>query len=197
MLRRVLAGGCLVGAAATGLQVLRPPAPPTVEVLVATAPVAAGAVLGAADVEVARVPVAARQPGALTDVAAAVGRRSASSLAAGEALTATRLVPRTRVEGLEPGSVALHVALADPAAADVLAPGLDVSVFPGPGGPVLARDASVLSVDPMAADGGGLGGGGPRRGVLLALPSGSAERVLAGHGGTDGSVTVTVVARAG
>jgi pilus assembly protein CpaB len=197
VLRRVLAGGCLVGAVATGLQVLRPPAPPTVEVLVAAGPVAAGAVLGPADLEVARVPVAARQPGALSDVGVAVGRRSASALAAGEALTATRLVPRTRAEGLAPGSVALHVGLADAAAADVLAPGLEVSVFPGPGGPVLARDASVLSVDPAVVDGTGLGGGGPPRGVLLELPAGSAERVLAGHGGTDGTVTVSVVARGG
>jgi hypothetical protein len=197
VVRRVLAGGCLVAAAATGLQVLRPPAPPTVEVLVAASPLAAGTVLGPADVEVVRVPVVGRQPGALSDVAAAVGRRSASALADGEALTTTRLVPRTPAEGLAPGSVALHVGLADALAADVLAPGMEVSVFPGPGGTVLARDASVLSVDPLVTDTSGLGGVGPPRGVLLELPAGSAERVLAGHGGTDGTVTVTVVARGG
>jgi hypothetical protein len=157
--------------------------------------VAAGTVLAPDDVRPVRVPVTASQPGALTDVAAAVGRRSASALAAGEAVTATRLVPRTRAEGLGPGAVALHVGLADAAAADVLAPGMEVSVFPAPGGQVLARDASVLSVDPVVPDASGLGGGGPPRGVLLELPAGSAERVLAGHGGTDGAVTVTVVAR--
>ncbi|QIM21755.1 hypothetical protein G7075_12505 [Phycicoccus sp. HDW14] len=198
VLRRVLAAGCLAGAATTGLHVLRPPPAPTVDVVVAAVPVEAGAVLRPGDVEVVRVVLAARQPGALADAAAAVGRRSASALAAGEALTTTRLVPRTRIEGLAAGAVALHVGLADAAAADVLAPGLEVSVFPGPGGPVLARDATVLAVDPPPAAGvTGLGGGGPPRGVLLELPAGSAERVLAGHGGTDGSVTVTVVARGG
>ncbi|MBM6402138.1 SAF domain-containing protein [Phycicoccus sonneratiae] len=198
VLRRVLSAGCLVAAAATGLQLVRPPPPPTVEVLVAATDVPAGAVLGAPDLQVVRVPVAARQPGALTAVGAAAGRRSASALAAGEAVTRTRLVPRTPAEGLTAGSVALHVGLADPAAADVLAAGQPVSVFPAVGGPLLARDATVLAVDPPApSDLGSLGGGGPPRGVLLELPAGSAERVLAGHGGTDGTVSVTVVARAG
>ncbi|MGG5261082.1 SAF domain-containing protein [Phycicoccus avicenniae] len=197
VLRRVVAALCLAGAAVAGLQVVRPPPPPTAEVLVASGPVPAGAVLTAADVEVVRVPVVARQPGALDAVGSAVGRRSASSLAAGEAVTRTRLVPRTAAEGLAAGSVALHVGLADPAAADVLAPGQQVAVFPAPGGPVLARDATVLAVDPPGGASVVDIGGGPPRGVLLALPSGSAERVLAGHGGTDGGVSVTVVARGG
>lgn len=198
VLRRVLAALCLAGATASVLQVVRPPPPPTVAVLVAATPVAGGAVLGPSDVELVRVPVSARQPGALSAVAAAVGRRSGSALAPGEALTVTRLVPRSAAEGLARGTVALHVGLADPAAGDVLAPGQEVAVFPAPGGPVLARDATVLSVDAAPPTGVvDIGGSARGRGVLLGLPAASAERVLAGHGGTDGTVTVTVVARGG
>ncbi len=199
VLRRVAAAACLAGAAVAGLQVVRPPPEPTVEVVVAAARVEPGSVLRADDLVLTRVPESGRQPGALTATADAVGRRSGTALAAGEAVTATRLVPRSRAEGLPAGDVALHVGLADPAAADVLTPGQRVSVFPGPGGVALARDAVVLAVDPpergSVTDLTALSG--PGRGVLLRLPEASAERVLAGHGGTDGTVLVAVVAAPG
>ncbi len=199
MLRRLAAAACLAGAVTAGLHTLRPPPEPTTQVVVAAASVRAGSVLRAEDLALVRVPAPARQPGALVETTEAVGRRTGTALAPGEALTATRLVPRSRAEGLPAGRAALHVGLADPAAADVLAPGQRVAVFPALGGEALARDAEVLAVDPpgrhSVAD---LGAGpGAARGVLLSLPEDSAERVLAGHGGTDGGVVVTVVAVAG
>ncbi|WP_051750556.1 SAF domain-containing protein [Phycicoccus jejuensis] len=199
VLRRVLAAACLAGAVLAVLHVVRPPPPPTVPVLVAAREVAAGSVLRANDVTSIRVPVAARQPGALTDVGAVTGRRVAAALAAGEAVTATRLVPRGVTEGLPSGRVALHVALADPGSAGLLTPGGVVAVHPGPGGPVLARDAVVLSVDPPPDEVGlGAGPAPPTApGAVLSLTPGAADRVLTGHGGTDGLVTVTLLATGG
>ncbi len=194
VLRRVAAAGCVGGAVLAGLAVVRPPPAPTVSVVVAARAVPAGGVLGPADLTTARVPLPARQPGAVVDTAALVGRRVGAALAPGEALTATRVVPRTVAEGLRPGHVVLHVGLADPASADVLAAGQPVAVYPAAGGEALARDGTVLVVDPPpAVEALDLGGAGPVRGVVLDLPSASAARVLAGHGGLEGPVLVNVV----
>ncbi|GGL34584.1 SAF domain-containing protein [Phycicoccus endophyticus] len=197
--RRLLAAACLGGAVLAGLHTLRPPEPPMVEVVVAARAVPAGSVLTAGDLAVRSVPSTARQPAALARPRPALGRRLDAALAPGEALTRARLVPRTPAEGLPAGHVALHVTLADPAAAEVLAPGQPVAVYPATGGAALARDGVVLAVDPPADEVALAltGGGSAARGVVLELPDGSAERVLAGHGGLDGSVSVSVTARGG
>ncbi|QKE82536.1 SAF domain-containing protein [Arthrobacter sp. NEB 688] len=198
VLRRVLAAACLAGAVLAALHVVRPPPPPTTSVLVATRDVPAGSVLVAGDVTSAPVPVAAQQPGALTAVDTVAGRRTAGALAAGEAVTRTRLVPRSVTEGLPAGRVALHVVLADPGAAGLLVPGGVVAVHPGPGGPVLARDAVVLSLDPAPPPTAfGAEPSAPTPGAVLSLTPEAADRVLVGHGGTDGLVTVTLLATPG
>jgi SAF domain len=197
VIRRVLVGTCLAGAVWLVVLEVRPPPPPAVRVVTAAAPVEAGAVLAARDLTTSDLPVVAVQPGALTSVDDAVGRTTASALAAGETLTRTRLAPRSPAEGLRAGEVALHVVLADPSAADVLYPGQDVLVFPTTGGPALARGGAVLATDPPLRESvPGLGAGGTR-GVLLALPAGEAEAVLAGHGGLEGPVVVNLVATGG
>ncbi len=197
MVRRVLAGTCLAGAAWLVVLEVRPPPLPVVRVVTAAAAVDAGTVLTTGDLTTSGLPAAAVQPGALTSVDVAVGRRTASALAAGETLTRTRLAPRSPAEGLGAGEVALHVVLADPAAADVVHPGQDVLVFPASGGPALARSGAVLATDPPPRESvPGLGASGTR-GVLLALPAGEAEAVLAGHGGLEGPVVVNLVAADG
>lgn len=194
MLRRVLAAACLAAAATTTVGLVRPPPPPTTAVVVAARGVPAGTVLGAADVTVAELPRAASPPGVVTEVADAVGRRVGSGLAAGEALTRTRLVPRSPDEGMPAGLVALHVSLADPVAAGLAAPGTRVRVYAATGGAALSRTATVLAVDPPPeSDLVGLGGGDPGRGLVLALPPADAERVLAGHGALEGPPLVNVV----
>jgi hypothetical protein len=191
--RRVLAAACAAGAVTVLAAQVRPPPPATVTVVRADAPVRAGAVLDAHDLVTARVPDAAAEPGALTDVAEGVGRRTGSALVPGETVTRSRLVPRTAAEGLGPGQVALHVVLADPDAADVLHPGQPVLVVAATGGEPLARAATLLAADPPTrAPAAGLEPTRPR-GVLLALPREEAERVLGGHGGVDGPVVVNVV----
>ncbi len=150
-----------------------------------------------ADVTGRTVAVEAAPPGVLTAVSDAVGRRSATALVPGEVLSRTRLVPRSPAEGLSADEVALHVLLADPRAADVVRPGQRVLVFPAVGGPALARSARVLATDPPARETVPGLGDDSGRGLLLALPSAEAERVLAGHGGLEGPVVVNVVAGGG
>jgi pilus assembly protein CpaB len=194
VLRRILAAACATGAVWLVLAEVRPPPPVTVQVVVAAVAVPAGSVLGTADVTVVSVPEAGLQPGALTAAEDAVGRRTAAELAVGEAITRTRLVPRTEADGLPPGRVALHVVLADPVAADVVGAGDAVIVFPARGGEPLARHGVVLVPDPPAAAVGPGLGSDAARGVVLALPPQEAERVLSAHGGLEGPVVVNLVA---
>lgn len=190
----MLAAACLAGALVVVVREVRPPPPRTVAVVVAARTVPAGSVLATADVVVAEVPERARQPGALVAVGEAVGRRLGSGLLPGEALTASRLVPRGPMDGLPRGRVALHVLVADPAAVALLAPGLVVTAYPAVGGEPLARSVEVLSVDPPPdVPTGPMDVGTPAgRGVVLALPPEAAGAVLSGHGGLDGPPVVNL-----
>lgn len=163
-------------------------------VLVAAREVPAGAVLADGDVRPANVPGDAAQPGAIASLSDALGRRVAAGLVTGEALTASRLVPRAAVDGLPRGRVALHVVAADPASVDLLPVGAIARVYPVAGGAPLAVGARVLAVDPLVAPGGVLlAGESAPRGVVLSLTVAEADAVLRGHGALDGPVTVTVV----
>lgn len=193
VLRRVLSALLAVTAVALVVTELRPPAPPTVTVLVAARAVPAGTVLAPADVRATSVPTDVSQPGALTTVPDAVGRRVGSALASGEALTAARLVPRGTADGLPRGRVALHVVATDPASVDLLAPGVGARVYPAAGGEPLAVAAQVLATDPPPSDPDPLAPPAGR-GIVLSLSAAEADAVLSGHGSVDGPVTVTVVA---
>ncbi|WP_299445681.1 SAF domain-containing protein [uncultured Phycicoccus sp.] len=198
LLRRAAAACCVAGAAFVGLHTVRPPPPPGVTVLVAARAVAPGAVLEPGDVAVRSVPLLARQPGAVTTTAGAVGRRVGGPLLPGEAVTSSRLVPRTVAEGLAASEVALHVLLADPAGVDLLVPGHRVTVYPTGGGEALATGARVLAVDAQVVDATTALGGGPPagRGAVLALPGAAARAVLGGHGGLEGPPVVNVAVMA-
>lgn len=194
VLRRVLSALLAATAVALVVTELRPPPPPTVTVLVAARAVPAGHVLAPADLRVLATRADATQPGALTTVEDAVGRRVGASLAPGEALTASRLVPRRSTDGLPRGRVALHVVAADPASVDLLAPGTGVRVYPAAGGAPLALAAQVLATDPPATGADPWGTGSPAgRGVVLSLSAAEAGAVLTGHGALDGPVTVSLV----
>ena len=198
MLRRLLSAALASGAVVLVVLEVRPPPPPTVTVLLAARAVPAGAVLAASDLRLAAVRYDVAQPGALRALSDAVGRRVGASLAAGEALTASRLVRRGAIDGLARGRVALHVVAADAASVDLLAPGQAARVYPAAGGPPLALAAEVLATDPVDADPDPLGSAGPPgRGVVLSLSAAEADAVLAGHGTLDGPVTVSLVAAAG
>ena len=197
MLRRVLSAGLAAMAVVLVVLRLHPPPEPAAPVLVAAREVPAGTVLADADLRVDHVPRRMLQPGALASTADAVGRRVGAGLASGEGVTASRLVPRGPLDGLPAGRVALHVVSADPAAVDLLAPGLPARVYPAAGGPALALGATVLAADPAARTSALGATGAPPRGVVLSLSAAEADAVLTGHGSIDGPVTVTVVAAPG
>ncbi len=197
VLRRVLSAVLAATAVLLVVLELRPPAEPVTAALAAARDVPAGAVLAETDLRVDHVPRNAVQPGALTTVADAVGRRVGAALARGESVTASRLVPRGALDGLAAGRVALHVVSADPAAVDLLAPGLAARVYPAAGGPALAVGATVLSADPPGRSGSASLTDAPPRGVVLSLSAAEADAVLAGHGSLEGPVTVSVVAAPG
>lgn len=197
VLRRVLSASLAATSVLLVALQLRPPSEPVTPVLVAARDVAAGTVLAEVDLRVDHVPRDSVQPGALAAPTDAVGRRVGSGLAPGEVLTASRLVPRGALDGLPAGRVALHVVSADPAAVDLLAPGLAARVYPAAGGPALAVGATVLAADPPSRGGAASLTDAPPRGVVLSLSATEADAVLSGHGSLDGPVTVTVVASAG
>jgi hypothetical protein len=197
VLRRVLSAVLAAAAVLLVVAELRPPPEPVSPVLVASREVPAGAVLAQADLRVDHVPRTSLQPGALTASPDAVGRRVAAGLVRGEGLTASRLVPRGALDGLPAGRVALHVVSADPAAVDLLAPGLAARIYPAAGGPALAVGAIVLAADPPQRSGTASLTQAPPRGVVISLSAAEADAVLAGHGSLEGPVTVAVVASAG
>jgi hypothetical protein len=197
VLRRVLSAGLAAAAVVLVVLELRPPAEPLAPVLVAAREVPAGAVLADADLRVDHVPRRSLQPGALASATEAVGRRVGARLANGEGLTASRLVPRGALDGLPAGRVALHVVSADPAAVDLLAPGLPARVYAAAGGQAPAVAATVLATDPASRASTVAVTEAPPRGVVLSLTTAEADAVLSGHGSLDGPVTVTVVASAG
>lgn len=82
----------LVRGYAARLDALRPAVGPPVPVVVAAGPVARGTTIAADDLAVIEVPGRFAPPHALADPAEAVGRTTLTALAAGEAVTPTRLV---------------------------------------------------------------------------------------------------------
>ena len=197
VLRRLVSAVLAATAVLLVVLELRPPPDPLTAALVAAREVPAGAVLAEADLRVDHVPRGALQPGGLASVSDAVHRRVGAALARGESVTASRLVPRGVFDGLPAGRVALHVVSADPAAVDLLAPGLPARVYPAAGGAALAVGATVLAADPPAQGAQTSLGEAPPRGVVLSLSTAEADAVLAGHGSLEGPVTVSVVAAPG
>lgn len=158
MLRRVLAAACAAGAVLGVLAVVRAPEhAATRPVVVSTRALAVGEVLDAGAVRVVRWPADLAPPGAVGDRAEAIGRRAGTPVGAGEALTRARLSSASLLDGQPPGTVAVHVALADVASAAMVEAGQRVDLL-GPGGPV-ARDLTVLRVDAAAAGQDGLDAG--------------------------------------
>ena len=94
----IAAAGCAFGAFslmrgyAVQLEALRPATGPVVPVLVAVHDVERNATLTAGDVEIAELPERVAPVGALREPTDAIGRITITALAAGEAVTVTRLV---------------------------------------------------------------------------------------------------------
>jgi Flp pilus assembly protein CpaB len=85
---------------------------PAAEAVVAARDLAAGTLIGPADVGVVQLPVVYLPPHAVTSTAGAIGKVSGGSLLAGEVLVDTRLGASRFAVTVEPGNVAVTVAFA-------------------------------------------------------------------------------------
>lgn len=166
--RRPLAAVSAALAALIAFTAARPGPPAEVDVLVAAVDLPAGAQLTVDDLDLRSIPVDYAAPGALQDIDEAVGRMTATSMASGEVLTPGRLVATgTRADGLH----LVPVRLADPEAADLLAPGIIVDLVElgdGRADRVLAEGVQVVTV-PRPVTATGLGSGGRRAGSLIVV----------------------------
>ncbi|MGH3423496.1 MAG: SAF domain-containing protein [Nocardioidaceae bacterium] len=171
--RRPLAALCAAVAVTAALQVVRPPAPETVPVLVAAHDLDAGTTLAGDDVTVAE-----RRPEALPvhsyDAAGdATGRTVAAPMRAGEAVTDLRLVHPGLLDGYPDGSALSAVRVADRAALTGLRVGDEVNVIGvDPRGrrepEVIARRARVVALPEPGPDAGH--DAGQDAVVLVAVP---------------------------
>ncbi|GGC16278.1 SAF domain-containing protein [Cellulomonas carbonis] len=171
---------CLLGALAlVALGVARaaaPPAPATLPTVVAARDLAAGTVLTASDLRVARVPRALVPSGASGAPGPLVGSEVAVAVPAGLAVVEGLLAGDRFAVDAPDGSVVVPVRLADPAVAAILRPGDRVDLVAGSdaeptGAPdVVARDALVLESSREAA--AGALGVGPEATVLTVVAVG-------------------------
>jgi Flp pilus assembly protein CpaB len=147
---------------------------------VVTRDLAPGATLSADDVAIRSLPGPAVPRGALTDVAAAIGRVLAGPVRAGEPVTDVRLVgpADTALTTGDPDAATVPVRLADPDVADLLRPGIRVDVVTldpdHQTDPVLAENATVVTIRGTSGAQGQAG-----RLVLVALPRQFATQLAA------------------
>ncbi|MEO5611047.1 MAG: SAF domain-containing protein [Ornithinibacter sp.] len=193
VLRRVAAGTLISTALLLVLLELRPLAPPSTTVVIARHRVAAGSVLAPGDLDAVDVPLAQAQPGHVRDPAQVAGRRLGSALATGEALTTTRLAPRSAADGLAVSLTAVHVVAADPDSVSLLHVGQRVVVYGPAGGPPLAQSARLLAIDPAQPPDPLSGRQPPARGVVLALERGDVQKVLTTSDAVPGPPVVHVI----
>jgi Flp pilus assembly protein CpaB len=171
--RRLAAAGLVAGALATGLQALAPRPPAGAPVLVAVRDVAAGAVLGASDLQVVRRTASELPQGALADPSLAVGRAVGSGMRSGEPLTDARLVGPGLLAGRPHGEVASPVRIADGEAAALLRPGDRVDVLQATAGDGPGSPAAATGRNPSAGAAGGAARTVVRHATVLARPGGA------------------------
>ena len=137
-------------------------------VVVAARDVTAGTVLPPPTSAVEPCRSDAAQPGALTAVADAVGRRVGAGLAPRRDAHRSRLVPRGALDGLPPVGSRCTSSPPTPPSVDLLAPGAAPASTPWPGGRP-RRGAVVLATDPPGAGDPRPRADRPPAGVVLSL----------------------------
>jgi pilus assembly protein CpaB len=131
--RRLVAAGLIGIAVVSGLTALRPQPAPTRAIWVAAHDLGGSRQLTAADVRLARLPLAAVPGGALPVTTRVVGRLLAAPVRRGEPITDVRLLSPALVAAAAPaGSVAVPVRVADgPATVALVRTGEHVDVLAG------------------------------------------------------------------
>jgi Flp pilus assembly protein CpaB len=155
--RRWLVAAAAAGAVLAAVQELAPPEPATTPVVVAVRDLAPGHRLGADDLAVEDMPSDAAPPEGLLSRADLLGERVAGPVAAGEPVTATRVVGSGLFERLGPGLLATPVRLPDADIAGLLHAGDRVDVYAATGDASepavqVVRDATVVVVPEHGED---------------------------------------------
>jgi Flp pilus assembly protein CpaB len=173
--RRPLSAAFTAAAAGFALLTLRPPAAPTVPVLVATRDLPGGVTLHGNDLRSVALPAAAVPDGAVRSDA--TGRLLSGPLRRGEALTDVRLAGRDLLDGYRPGTVATPVRIADAGAVRLLRSGDRVDVL-------AAADSLEGTVSP-----------GRARTVAQGIPVLAVPRSTSGEAGDQGALIVLATSR--
>ena len=160
--RRKLAVVAAVAAVLTGVSAAMPPAPPTTEVVQASARLDGGVVITPADVRTVQLPAETVPDGALTEVSAAVGQTVTAPVTRGTVLTDLSVVPPSR--SVRAGRVVAPLRLGDPEVAGLLSVGQLVDVVAAdteaPQAAVVARSIRVVALPrPPEDSGGGISAG--------------------------------------
>lgn len=177
-LRRVLAASLFLTAAALAVIDGAAAEPVGTRTVVAAHPLPSGSTVHPSDLRVVRFPQRLRPDGAFATRGDVTGRVISGAAAAGEPITATRLLGE---QAGRAGTTTVPVRLADPGVAKLLEPGTKVDVVTlaaeSEKGRVLAGGATVLTVteDP----GAGRAGRGDEPLVLLAVPGDAATGLAA------------------
>ncbi len=158
-----------------------------------------GTVLRSDDLAVSTWPSALAPPGASTRIADLVGRRSGGPIAAGEAVTATRLLSASAAE-IPPGRVVTSLPGLDPAIVAWIDVGRTVDVLEPGTGNVLAHDAAIV-VAPrpgrQPAETWSMADHDPADGTLVVtVTEAEARSIAAAAGDLDRPVVVVVHPRA-
>lgn len=178
--RRLLSAALVVIAAWLIVGMVRPAAPPTVEVLVAAHALPAGSALTTETTRLVQLPSEAAPEGALS--ALPQDGHLAGESNAGEVLTTARL---RRLDGAGPGAATVFVPLTDPGLVQVLAPGARVDLVDVVQAQVLAHDVLVSAVSATLES-------GERPGIFVTLPRDRAPAVAVAAGAMGGGVAVVL-----
>lgn len=172
--------------------VVRPPAPPSVAVVVAARDLPAGARLTAADLQTRQVPTAQAPPVGHASAEPLEGAVLVGPITAGEAVTDSRLLS-SAIARLPSGRAVAHLVVADPAALALTPAGTRVAVYAAAGGPALARQARVVAVDTPPPD--PTTGGNPTTsgGVVLDLSPSDMDAIFTGQRTAEGAPQVLLV----
>lgn len=183
-----------VAAALTGVNAAMPPDPPTVTVVRAAVRLEGGAVLGARQLELARLPGEAVPEAALVDLDAVVGQQVTAPVSAGQVLTELSVVSAAR--SVRRGQVVAPLRLEDADVVALLKVGDTVDVVAADGearaAAVVARAVRVVAL-PRAPDPSGLGGSvGSSAGALLLLEVTSATATRLAQAATTARLSVVL-----
>lgn len=178
--KRALSIAGLIAAITFGtLQVLRPPVPPTVSVVVAAKDLAIGTEVGSSDVRTIEVPPGAVPPSALLERHAVIDQTLIAPVSEGLMFTAAALHSAGHYDAAPAGTVATPVRFPDAQLVKLLQPGDRINVF------VTGHSSAEIKKAEVVA----------RRALVLAIPAseGSESGLLSAPSTSSGNIVILAV----